>query len=251
MSASLLIQAHAICRHYTAGSASITALRPTSLTIRHGEFIAILGPSGSGKSTLMNIMGLLDLPSSGRFLLDGQDCAKLSARQLAQLRNRFIGFVFQAYYLLPRQTIVENVELPLIYAGANAAERRRRAVEALAAVRLSHRLGHFPGELSGGEQQRAAIARAIVSRPSLVLADEPTGALDSTTGQEIMGMLTEINRGGRTVILVTHDQSVARQARRVIAIRDGTIQSDQRVGAADFETSARPARRQELAMAAS
>ena len=202
------------------------ALHATSLLIYPGEFVAILGPSGSGKSTLMNLIGLLDRPTSGLVMLDGVDCGTLDRNGLALLRNRRIGLVFQAYHLLPRQTVLENVELPLTYAGVSRSERRIRATEAIDRVALSHRINQRPVLLSGGEQQRTAIARAIVTNPDLLLADEPTGALDSATGKEIMKVLLALNREGRTVVMVTHDEALTRYASRIITMRDGRIISD-------------------------
>jgi len=222
----MLIEARRISRSYQSDSATVTALHPTSLSIESGEFVAILGPSGSGKSTLMNIIGLLDKPTSGEFFLEGRNCAELTDDQAAHMRNQMIGFVFQSYHLLPRQTILSNVELPLLYSGVSRAERRSRALRALGAVKLPHRVDHLPSQLSGGEQQRAAIARAIVTKPSIILADEPTGALDSVTGSEILQILMALNRIGCTIILVTHDESIARQASRIVSLRDGTIVSD-------------------------
>jgi putative ABC transport system ATP-binding protein len=222
----MIAEAREISKLYAFGTTIVTALQPSSFSIASGEFVAILGPSGSGKSTLMNIIGLLDRPSVGQFRLNGVNCAALSDDEAAQMRNRFIGFVFQAYHLLPRQTVLKNVELPLLYAGIGGAERKRRATAALAAVKLSHRIDHSPSQLSGGEQQRVAIARAIVTNPPLILADEPTGALDSTTGGEILRVLMALNRVGRTIVLVTHDIQIAKQASRIISIRDGKIISD-------------------------
>lgn len=223
----MIVAAREISRIYRLGSSKVTALNPSSLLIRSGEFVAILGPSGSGKSTLMNIIGLLDRPSAGGYWLNGINCAGLSDDQAAQMRNRFIGFVFQAYHLLPRQTVLKNVELPLLYSGVGGGERKRRAIAALGAVKLSHRIDHMPSQLSGGEQQRAAIARAIVTDPPLILADEPTGALDTATGWDILQLLMALNQAGRTIIMVTHDVHIAQQARRIISIRDGRIISDQ------------------------
>jgi len=220
------IELRQVRRSYERGRSPVAALQPTSLTVRSGEFVAILGPSGSGKSTLMNIMGLLDRPSSGALLLDGTDCAKLGESQVARIRNRSIGLVFQAYHLLPRQTVLDNVELPLLYAGVSRGERRRRASKALDQVKLSHRISHLPTLLSGGEQQRAAIARAIVTSPAIILADEPTGALDSATGQEIMEVLLALNREGRTIVMVTHDEHLAMNASRTVTMRDGRIVAD-------------------------
>jgi putative ABC transport system ATP-binding protein len=225
----MLIEARRISKSYRPDSAAVTALQPTSLQIESGEFVAILGPSGSGKSTLMNIIGLLDRPSSGQFLLDGRDCAHLTDDQAARMRNQLIGFVFQAYHLLPRQTVLSNVELPLLYSGVTRAERKLRATRALSAVKLGHRIEHLPSQLSGGEQQRAAIARAIVTKPAIILADEPTGALDSATGWEILQLLIALNRIGRTIVMVTHDVNIARQASRIVSIRDGNIISDEPV----------------------
>lgn len=225
----MIAEARKISKLYVLGSTTVTALQPSSFSIASGEFLAILGPSGSGKSTLMNIIGLLDRPSSGQLWLNGTDCARLSDDEAAQMRNRFIGFVFQAYHLLPRQTVLKNVELPLLYAGTSGSERKRRATEVLAAVKLSHRIHHLPSQLSGGEQQRAAIARAMVTNPSLILADEPTGALDTATGWEILQVLMTLNRAGRTIVLVTHDVHIAQQARRIVSVRDGKIISDQSV----------------------
>lgn len=234
----MLIEARRISKSYRSDSAAVTALQPTSLRIESGEFVAILGPSGSGKSTLMNIIGLLDRPSSGQFLIDGRDCAHLTDDQAARMRNELIGFVFQAYHLLPHQTILSNVELPLLYSGVSRSERRLMATRTLSAVKLGHRIDHLPSQLSGGEQQRAAIARAIVTKPAIILADEPTGALDSTTGWEILQLLIALNRIGRTIVMVTHDANIARQASRIVSIRDGSIVSDEPVVAAKSGTAA-------------
>jgi putative ABC transport system ATP-binding protein len=213
-------------RSFQRGRESVAGLGPTSLSIGAGDFVAVLGPSGSGKSTLMNVIGLLDRPTAGTLMLDGTDCSKLDANALATIRNRRIGLVFQAYHLLPRQTVLENVELPLIYSGMGHAERRRRACQAIERVMLGHRVDHLPALLSGGEQQRAAIARAIVSDPDVLLADEPTGALDSATGMEIMNVLHTLNGEGRTLIMVTHDEKLARYARRLLTMRDGRVVAD-------------------------
>lgn len=222
----MLIEAQKVEKSYGSGPASVMALQATSLKVHPGEFVAILGASGSGKSTLMNILGLLDRPSAGSLLLDGRDYAKLGEDEVAKTRNRSIGLVFQSYHLLPRQTILDNVELPLLYAGFSRKERRRKAVEALGSVGLARRISHLPAELSGGEQQRAAIARAIVMSPAIVLADEPTGALDSATGQEIMKLLLGLNRLGRTIVMVTHDLGIARNASRIVAMSDGRLVND-------------------------
>jgi putative ABC transport system ATP-binding protein len=222
----MLIELRQVRRSFEHGASPVAALQPTSLTVRPGEFVAILGPSGSGKSTLMNIMGLLDRPTSGALLLDGTDCAKLGPNQVARIRNRSIGLVFQAYHLLARQTVLDNVELPLLYAGVSRRERRKKAERALEQVKLGHRISHFPSLLSGGEQQRAAIARAIVTSPAIILADEPTGALDSVTGEEILNVLLGLNREGRSVIMVTHDQQLAKSASRIVTMRDGQVVAD-------------------------
>jgi putative ABC transport system ATP-binding protein len=222
----MLIEVNQVGKCYGSGSAAVTALQTTSLQIRPGEFVAILGASGSGKSTLMNIMGLLDRPSTGTLLLDGLDCSKLGEDEIAKTRNRSIGLVFQSYHLLPRQTILKNVELPMLYAGVSRSERRRKATRAIESVGLSHRISHLPPQLSGGEQQRAAIARAIVTSPAIILADEPTGALDSVTGQEIMQVLLGLNQQGRTVVMVTHDLGIARNASRIVTMRDGRLVDD-------------------------
>jgi putative ABC transport system ATP-binding protein len=213
-------------RRYVMGEAQILALDRVDLRIYRGEYVAIMGPSGSGKSTLMNVIGCLDRPDEGEYWLNGQLASGLNDRQLAAIRNREIGFVFQSFNLLQRATALANVELPLIYAGLPRRERRRRAEGALARVGLSDRLDHRPSELSGGQRQRVAIARALVTAPSILLADEPTGALDSTTAEDIMGLFAELHRQGNTLITVTHDPEVALRAARVIRLRDGRIESD-------------------------
>ena len=222
----MLLEAEALCRRYGRGDAAVTALADASLAIEHGAFVAIMGPSGSGKSTLMNLIGLLDRPTAGHLVFTGQDVTRLSPDRLAALRNREIGFVFQSYNLLARHTAQENVELPLLYAGIRPRERARRARDALEAVGLAHRAGHHPTALSGGEQQRVAIARALVNDPALILADEPTGALDSRTGELILGLFRELNLAGRTVIMITHDAAVAAHAARTVRLRDGRIVDD-------------------------
>jgi putative ABC transport system ATP-binding protein len=222
----MLIELHQVERSFLRGRTMVPGLRATSLMIHPGEFVAVLGPSGSGKSTLMNIIGLLDRPTAGTLLLDGVDCAELDCNKLALIRNRRIGLVFQGYHLLARHSVIDNVELPLTYAGVRRAERRRRATEAIARVKLDHRIHHLPAVLSGGEQQRAAIARAIVSDGDVLLADEPTGALDSATGREILGVLLALNREGRTVVMVTHDQALAGYASRTVTMRDGEVVAD-------------------------
>ncbi len=221
-----LIEARELTKAYTLGDQTVRALDGVSLDIAEGEFVAIMGASGSGKSTLMNILGCLDRPSTGSLRLAGEAVDGMAPDQLASIRNRRIGFVFQQFNLLPRTTALENVELPMVYAGVKAAARRERAADALRRVGLGERMGHTPAELSGGQQQRVAIARALVNHPSLILADEPTGALDSHTSEEIMRLLTELNAQGITVVLVTHEQDVAAWARRHILFRDGRIVED-------------------------
>lgn len=215
-----------ITRTYEMGSELVHALCGVSLDIRHNEYVAIMGPSGSGKSTLMNIIGCLDIPTSGDYALAGEKVADKNESELADIRNRLIGFVFQTFNLLPRANILHNVELPLIYGGVARAERRLLAEQALERVGLQDRLTHRPNELSGGQCQRVAIARALVLNPSIILADEPTGNLDSKTGADIMGMLDELHAEGQTVILVTHEDDVAAHAKRVLRLRDGEVESD-------------------------
>ena len=216
-----------LVKTYVMGAAEVHALRGVSLRIDRNEYVAIMGPSGSGKSTLMNMIGCLDTPTSGSYLLEGRSVREMSDRQLAQVRNKRIGFVFQTFNLLPRATVLANVELPLVYGGVGKAERRKRAAEAIAMVGLSDRIHHRPNELSGGQRQRVAMARALVGNPSIILADEPTGNLDSATGEEIMGVVDELHARGQTVIVVTHEDHVAAQARRVIRLRDGMIERDE------------------------
>ncbi|HWR57052.1 MAG TPA: ABC transporter ATP-binding protein [Negativicutes bacterium] len=215
-----------VTKKYQMGDAVVAALAGVSLQIRAGEFTAIMGPSGSGKSTLMNILGCLDRPTSGSYLLDGQEAAGLSDDELAVTRNKKIGFVFQTFNLLPRINALENVALPLIYGGVQKSERRERAVEALNAVGLGQRLHHLPNELSGGQRQRVAIARALVNEPTILMADEPTGALDTKSGEEVMEIFQKLNADGRTIILVTHEPEIAEYAKRVILVRDGLIVRD-------------------------
>lgn len=223
-----LIRMEGIEKTYEVGQEQVLALREVDLVIEPGEYLAIMGPSGSGKSTLMNLIGCLDTPSAGAYWLSGRAVQSLSEDELAAIRNREIGFVFQTFNLLPRSTARGNVELPLIYRGLPAGERRARVEEALATVGLVDRGHHRPNQLSGGQRQRVAIARALVTRPSLILADEPTGNLDSATGEEILSAFGDLHRAGNTVLLVTHEEDVARHARRIVRIRDGRIESDER-----------------------
>jgi putative ABC transport system ATP-binding protein len=221
-----LIEARELTKVYAMGDQTVHALRGVSLDIEAGAFVAIMGASGSGKSTLMNILGCLDLPSSGHYRLAGEPVDQMQPNQLASIRNRRIGFVFQQFNLLPRTSALENVELPMVYAGVRAGERKARALKSLQRVGLLGRASHTPSELSGGQQQRVAIARALVNEPQLILADEPTGALDSHTSEDIMRLLTELNAQGMTVVLVTHESDIAAWARRKIVFRDGHILED-------------------------
>jgi putative ABC transport system ATP-binding protein len=222
-----LIDLHDLHKSYATGAAPVHALRGVSLTIEAGEFVALVGPSGSGKSTLMHLLGLLDHPTSGTYEFDGRDVGRLSRAALSRLRNEKIGFVFQGFHLLPRQTAWENVAMPLVYAGVSPWKRRSRAIDLLGVVGLADRIDHRPNQLSGGQQQRVAIARALVNQPRLLLADEPTGNLDSTTGAEILAEFRRLHREeGQTVVLVTHDPQVASAADRAVTLRDGRIVSD-------------------------
>ncbi|AXJ00528.1 putative ABC transport system ATP-binding protein [Cyclonatronum proteinivorum] len=223
---SALIDIYEMTKTYFMGHQRVDALRGVSLSIKQNEYVAIMGPSGSGKSTLMNMLGCLDTPSSGTYHLNGQDVSKLSDDELAGVRNKEIGFVFQTFNLLPRSTCLSNVELPLIYAGMPADERRKRAIEMLESVNLGDRIYHRPNELSGGQRQRVAVARALINNPSIILADEPTGNLDSKTGVEIMRLFEKLYLGGNTIIVVTHEEEIAAHARRIIRLRDGLLESD-------------------------
>ena len=222
-----LIRLQQISRRYHMGTETVHALREVSLDIRRGEYVAIMGPSGSGKSTLMNLLGCLDTPSAGSYELNGQRVSEMNDNELAEIRNREIGFVFQTFNLLPRSNALRNVELPLIYAGIPARERHEIALQALTSVGLADRVHHRPNELSGGQRQRVAVARALVNKPSILLADEPTGNLDTKTGQEILALFQSLADQGNTIIVVTHEEAVARHARRILRIRDGLIASDE------------------------
>ncbi|MBP3943058.1 ABC transporter ATP-binding protein [Sphingobacteriaceae bacterium WQ 2009] len=221
-----LLQITDVARIYTIGSETIEALKSVSLRINKGEFVALMGPSGSGKSTLMNILGCLDTPSRGSYLLNGTQVSEMTEDELAEIRNKEIGFVFQTFNLLPKSTALENVALPLIYAGISKTARTARAAQALESVGLGQRMEHRPNELSGGQRQRVAVARALINKPSIILADEPTGNLDTRTSIEIMGLLEEIHQQGNTIILVTHEEDIAQHAHRIVRMRDGLIESD-------------------------
>ena len=223
-----LIETRDLWRTYVMGDEEIHALKGVSISIERGEYVAIMGPSGSGKSTLMNLIGCLDSPSKGTYLLNGKEVSQMNDNELARIRNEEIGFVFQTFNLLPRATALHNVELPLVYAGMPRKERLEQAKQAIEKVELTHRMTHKPNELSGGQRQRVAIARALVNNPSILLADEPTGNLDSKTGVEIMGLFARLHQGGNTIILVTHEADIAAYAHRVIAIRDGQVERDVR-----------------------
>ena len=223
----IVILTHKLAREYDMGSEVVRALRGVDLQIRRNEYVAVMGPSGSGKSTLMNLIGCLDTPTSGEYWLNSQKVSDLADDDLARIRNKEIGFVFQTFNLLPRASALHNVELPLIYAGLASRERRAKAAQALSRVGLADRMEHKPNELSGGQRQRVAIARALVNEPSILLADEPTGNLDSTTSQEIMAVFGELHRQGQTIVMVTHEAEIAAHAARVVTLRDGLVATDQ------------------------
>ncbi|MDN5331511.1 MAG: putative transport system ATP-binding protein [Tepidanaerobacteraceae bacterium] len=225
-----LIELKDIYKSYGKGKNELQILKGINLKIDEGEYVSIVGPSGSGKTTLMNIIGMIDVPTSGEYIFEGKPVSKLSEGELARIRNRKIGFVFQSFNLIPEMNALENVELPLIYAGVRPSERKRRSQELLSLMGLSDRLNHRPSELSGGQQQRVAIARALATDPPIILADEPTGNLDSKAGSEVIKILESLNGEGKTVILITHDREIASRARRRIEIRDGVIIRDERVG---------------------
>src|SRR6056297_1775304 len=224
-----IIEITDLARHYMMGETIVRALNGVTLNVEENEYIAIMGPSGSGKSTLMNLIGCLDTPTSGSYILNDQNVSDLNDAELANVRNREIGFVFQTFNLLPRTDCLSNVELPLIYSGLKSAERHERAAETLTRVGLGDRMDHKPNELSGGQRQRVAIARALVNNPSILLADEPTGNLDTKTGEEIMNLFEELYRAGNTIIVVTHENEIAEHARRIVRLRDGVIETDEKV----------------------
>jgi putative ABC transport system ATP-binding protein len=233
----IVIDIENITKDYVMGEETVRALRGVSLQIRRNQYIAIMGPSGSGKSTLMNMLGCLDTPTSGRYDFNGRSVAEMDDDELAAIRNREIGFVFQTFNLLPRADSLRNVELPLIYAGIDPGTRRERATQTLCEVGLGDRLHHKPNELSGGQRQRVAVARALVNRPSIILADEPTGNLDSKTGEEIMALFENLYDRGNTIILVTHEADIARHARRTVRLRDGLIESDELANRHEMESA--------------
>ncbi|MAC96503.1 MAG: macrolide ABC transporter ATP-binding protein [Flavobacteriales bacterium] len=227
MSESAIIQIENLVRNFKLGTQLIKVLKSISFTVNKNEYVALMGPSGSGKSTLMNILGCLDTPTSGKYVLNQNDVSKLSDSELAEIRNKEIGFIFQTFNLLPRSTALDNVALPLVYAGLSKEDRIKRATEVLEQVGLGDRMTHKPNELSGGQRQRVAVARALVNRPSIILADEPTGNLDSKTSYEIMALFDEIHKNGNTIILVTHEEDIAQHAHRIIRLKDGNIESDE------------------------
>ena len=221
-----LLELMKISRHYTLGTEVVKALQSITLTIEKGEYIALMGPSGSGKSTLMNVIGCLDTPTEGSYILNKKEVSKMSENELAEIRNKEIGFIFQTFNLIPRSSALENVALPLVYAGYSKDDRTRLATKALENVGLADRMKHKPNELSGGQRQRVAVARALVNNPSIILADEPTGNLDSKTSDEIMYLFDEIHKQGNTIILVTHEEDIARHAHRIVRLKDGLVESD-------------------------
>jgi putative ABC transport system ATP-binding protein len=223
----MLIDIRDITKVYDMGEERVRALDGVTVGVDRGEYVAIMGPSGSGKSTLMNLIGCLDTPTSGSYVLNGREVAQMTDDELAQIRNQEIGFVFQTFNLLPRTTALQQVELPLVYTGVPKRERRDRAVQALEAVGLGDRMGHHPNEMSGGQRQRVAVARALINNPSILLADEPTGNLDSQTGAEIMALFDQLNARGNTIVLVTHEEDIAAHARRIVRLRDGRVREDQ------------------------
>ena len=224
----MLVEMKDICKDYPQGKETVRILKNINLQFEEGDYLAIMGPSGSGKTTLMNLIGCLDVPTSGEYLLTGENVTKANENQLAEIRNRLLGFVFQSFYLLPKLSAVDNVALPLLYAGVNKKERRERAIEALQMMGLGQRLNFRPNQLSGGQCQRVAIARAIVGRPKLLLADEPTGALDSAAGNQIMDIFDALNDAGSTIIMITHEQEIAERAKRINYIRDGILSDGRR-----------------------
>ncbi|MCC8122342.1 MAG: ABC transporter ATP-binding protein [Oscillospiraceae bacterium] len=221
-----LIEFQKVCKYYQMGDTTVVAANHISFQVFKGEFVAIVGQSGSGKSTCMNIIGCLDVPSEGTYLLDGRDVGQMNKNELAEIRNELLGFIFQQYNLLPKLTLTENVEVPLMYAGVSRGERHERAIKSLERVGLGNKVRHKPQELSGGQQQRVSIARALVGDPAVILADEPTGALDSRTGREVLAMLQELHAAGHTIVLITHDNSIAVQAQRIIRLEDGCVVYD-------------------------
>ena len=238
---SALIEFRDVCKHYKMGGETIAAADHISMGIQKGEFVAIVGQSGSGKSTCMNIIGCLDVPSSGTYLLDGRDVGQMDKNELAEIRNELLGFIFQQYNLLPKLTLLENVEVPMMYAGIPMAERHERARVALELVGLGGKLRHRPSQLSGGQQQRVSVARALVGEPAVILADEPTGALDSHTSREVLNLLQQLHRAGNTVVLITHDNSIAVQAQRIIRLEDGRVVYDGPAGAPEAVVTPRAA----------
>ena len=232
---SSVIKIRNITRDFYLGQEVVKVLKGIDLDIEKGEYVAFMGPSGSGKSTLMNLLGCLDTPTSGQYILNGNDVSRMSDNELAEIRNKEIGFVFQTFNLLPRTTALDNVALPMIYAGASKAQRKERAEKVLKDVGLADRMDHKPNQLSGGQRQRVAVGRALVNNPSIILADEPTGNLDSKTSVEIMRLFDDIHAAGNTVILVTHEEDIARHAHRIIRLRDGMVESDERQEALKFE----------------